>query len=162
MLTDRVVANASPIICLFRAEMGHLLEKLWREVLLPEAVWEEILAGPNTDPAAQSLATATWAKRMKIDRVPPQIAGWDLGPGESEVLAFALQTLRCRALVDDVEARRCARTLGIPVLGTGGILVLAKRRGLIPSVTDAIGALGETGLWISDEIILLLKRQAGE
>jgi predicted nucleic acid-binding protein len=47
-------------------------------------------------------------------------------------------------------------------LGTGGMIVLAKRRGLIPSVLNPIQALRNAGLWLSDDLVHLLKRQAGE
>jgi predicted nucleic acid-binding protein len=90
------------------------------------------------------------------------IAAWDLGPGESEVLSFAFEQPGYYAMVDDAEARRCARTLGIPILGTGGALILAKRRGLIVSVSESLMALRNAGLWLSDELVLLLQRQAGE
>ena len=48
------------------------------------------------------------------------------------------------------------------MLGTGGLLVLAKRRGLIESVGEAIAKLQGAGLWLSDELVRLLKAQAGE
>jgi predicted nucleic acid-binding protein len=65
-------------------------------------------------------------------------------------------------MVDDAGARRCARTCGIPILGTGGALILAKRRGLIASVAESLTALRNAGLWLSDELVTLLKQQAGE
>ena len=58
--------------------------------------------------------------------------------------------------------RRCAKTLNIPMLGTGGLLVLAKRRGLLPSVSEGIERLRQSGLWLSDDIAQILKTQAGE
>jgi len=60
---------------------------------------------------------------------------------KTAVLSYALAHPGLRAVIDDADARRCAKTLGIPMLGTGGVLVLAKRRSLIPSVTDALRAL---------------------
>ena len=82
--------------------------------------------------------------------------------GESEVLSLALADRSYFAMIDDRAARNCARTLGIQTVGTGGALVLAKRRGLIPSVSIVLQQLVDAGLWLSDEIITLLKTQAGE
>jgi predicted nucleic acid-binding protein len=65
-------------------------------------------------------------------------------------------------MVDDAGARRCARTFDIPILGTGGTLILAKRRGFIASVAESLIALRNAGLWLSDELVTLLKQQAGE
>jgi predicted nucleic acid-binding protein len=52
--------------------------------------------------------------------------------------------------------------LGIITLGTGGVLLLAKRRGLIPNISPRLEALRNSGLWLSDTVINLLKQQAGE
>lgn len=82
--------------------------------------------------------------------------------GESEVLTLARSLPNHRAMVDDAAARACPRTLGIPILGTGGALVLAKRRSLIPSVATALQALREAGLWLSDDVEKVLRQQSGE
>lgn len=87
---------------------------------------------------------------------------WNLGSGESEDLSYALNHPGVRAMVDDAAARRCARTLGISTLGSGGALVLAKRRGLITTISSSIQALRDAGLWLSDDLASLLKQQAGE
>jgi len=65
-------------------------------------------------------------------------------------------------MMDDQAARRCARILDIRTLGTGGMLVLAKRRGLIISVADCLNHLREAGLWLSDDLVTLLLKEAGE
>jgi predicted nucleic acid-binding protein len=138
-----------------------LLPDLFEEILIPIAVWDEVTAGENADIAARELPSASWAKRVEIE-VAPVILVWNLGRGESEVLSAALENPGYHAMVDDAAARRCARAQGIPILGTGGALVLAKRRGLIPSVASYLQALRETGLWLTDEVVGLLLKQAGE
>ena len=162
MKIDRVVVNASPLIALFQSDQASLLPQLFSEVLVPDAVWEEVLAGGPDDLASQQLATAIWAKRVEVAGIPSIIAAWNLGRGESEVLSVALSNPGYRAMLDDAAARRCARAIGAPTLGTGGAIVLAKRRGLIPSAADAIGKLRNTGLWLSDDLVTLLLEQAGE
>jgi predicted nucleic acid-binding protein len=161
-LTDRVVVDASPLIALFRAGRAELLGQLWPEIAIPGAVWREVLAGGFADRAARDLPEAPWARRVEVAAVPSSIVAWNLGAGESEVLAFALENPRFIAMVDDAESRRCARALGIPVLGTGGTLVLAKRRGLIGSVRTLLDELRAEGLWLSEEVINLLLQAAGE
>lgn len=78
------------------------------------------------------------------------------------MLSFALANPGYRAMVDDAAARRCARALGIATLGTGGAIVLAKRRGLITSVGDRLQQLQDAGLWLSEDVVNLLKQQAEE
>lgn len=93
---------------------------------------------------------------------PPEVATWDLGKGESEVLSLALRNSGYAAIIDDRAARRCSQTLGITTIGTGRLLILAKQRGLIPFVLPRIQALRDAGLWLSDDLVNLLKQQAGE
>lgn len=162
MPIDRVVTNASPLIVLCKGGYGDLIGQLWEKVVVPEAVWREVVAAGKADAAAQVLPTASWAVRTGVPEPSPLVLAWDLGAGESEVLSYARQHPGCCALVDDAQARRCAQSLGIPTLGTGAMLVLAKRRGLIPSVSEALDALSVAGLWLSAKVIRLLKEQADE
>ena len=92
----------------------------------------------------------------------PAILVWNLGQGESEVLSVALDHSGYRAVIDDDAARRCARTLQVPTLGTRGVLVLAKRRGLIASVESSLQELRDPGLWLSNDIVALLVQQTDE
>lgn len=87
---------------------------------------------------------------------------WNLGAGETAVLSYALAHPPLRAILDDADARRCARTLGVPILGTCGVLLLAKRRGLLPSLVTGLEKLRDARLWLSDDLIKLLKTQAEE
>lgn len=160
MPVDRVVINASPLIVLFKSGQAELLPQLFCEILVPQAVWREVSA-PQDDVASRQLPASAWAVSVEV-LVNPEIAAWDLGAGESAVLSYGMQHSGYRAVVDDAAARRCARTLGIATLGTGGVLVLAKRQGLIDSVGERLNRLQEAGLWLSESIIALLKQQAGE
>lgn len=162
MKIERIVVDASPLILLCKGRLPHLLSQLFGEVLIPGAVWDEVLAGGAEDAAAQLLPGVAWAQRVEIPTVDPAVALWNLGAGEAEVLSFARNLPHCRAMVDDAAARACAKTLNIPVLGTGGALVLAQRRGLIAAVAPALEELRAAGFWLSEELEAALKRQAGE
>jgi len=121
--TDGVVVNASPLIVLSRARLDHLLPQLFPDILVPDAVWEEVMAGGADDAAVRQLSGATWVRRMHVSATLPELAAWDLGAGESEVLTLARAFPGYRAVLDDAAARACARTPGIRILGTGGALV---------------------------------------
>jgi predicted nucleic acid-binding protein len=161
MRIDKVVVNASPLITLFRSGQAGLLPQLFQKIIVPSAVWTEITGGERDDPAAQEMIVQPWPVR-EVVTASPRVAAWNLGDGETSVLSYALENPACRAIVDDAEARRCARTLGINTLGTGGILVLAKQRGLIVSVAVGLDRLRQAGLWLSDDVARLLLKQAGE
>lgn len=160
MRIDRVVVNASPLIILFKGGLEHLLPQLFVDVVIPGAVWDEVIIGEDT--AAAQLPSTTWIRRIEIPTISPEILAWNLGQGESEVLSTAIIHAGYGAVLDDRAARQCAHTLGISILGTGGVLVQAKRKGLIESVSSALGVLSDAGLWLSDDLTRLLKQLAGE
>lgn len=161
MRIEQIVVNASPLIVLLRSGLADLLPQLFHEIVIPETVWYEIVAGGHFDQAASGLQTVPWAKPTPVV-LSPRITVWNLGAGESAVLTFALENPSYRDVLDDRAARRCARTLGISILGTGGVLVLAKRRGLLQSVENGLDRLQQAGLWLSLEIINLLLKEADE
>lgn len=161
MRIEKVVVNSSPLIVLFRSGQADLLPRLFSDIVIPELVYQEVLAGREDDAAKMALPKTSWVNREKVDITLP-IAAWNLGNGESAVFSFAIKESGYRAVVDDLAARRCAKTFGIQTLGTGGLLVLAKRRGLIDSVKSRVQRVRDAGLWLSDSVVKLLIREAGE
>jgi predicted nucleic acid-binding protein len=161
MRIEAVVINASPLITLFRSGQADLLPRLFTRIVVPEAVWQEVTVDEREDLAARELGQQSWPIREHVPS-SPRVAAWNLGDGETAVLSHALAHPPVRAVIDDMDARRCAQTLGIPMLGTGGLLVLAKRRGLLASVSEGIAKLRQSGLWLSDDIARILQDQAGE
>lgn len=151
MWIERVVVNASPLITLFRAGLHPLLPRLFTNIVVPDAVWAEVTAKAHQDPAAFGLPGVDWAQHAAVT-INPEVAIWNLGAGETAVLSLALQQTDFTAIVDDRAARRCARVLGVHVLGTAGVL-LAKRRGIIGSTREALQRLQQAGLWLSQELI---------
>jgi predicted nucleic acid-binding protein len=155
---DAWVVNASPLIALAHAGQLELLEKLPVELVVPEAVAEEILAGPD-DPARRALASG-WGPRRGA-AVPQNIAEWSLGKGESAVLALAFE-LKATAVLDDHNARRCAKALSVPVIGTFGVIIRAKKQGLISAAATVIRSVIDAGLYYDDQSIRTLLASVGE
>ncbi|PZN75198.1 MAG: DUF3368 domain-containing protein, partial [Candidatus Methylumidiphilus alinenensis] len=143
-----------------RSGQADLLPRLFKRIIVPDAVWSEVV-NERRDAAARGLLSQTWPIREKVT-ISPRVQAWNLGSGETAVLSYALMNPAIRAVIDDMDARRCAQALGIALFGTGGILLLAKRRGLLESVNDGLIRLRNAGLWLSDDIIQLIKTQAGE
>jgi len=155
MRIERVVINASPLITLFRAGLHPLLPQLFPDLVVPEAVWTEVVSRTYDDPATRGLPEAAWAKKLQTP-ISLDVGAWNLGAGETAVLSFAQHNRAYTAIVDDRTARRCARVLGIGILGTAGVVVLAKRCGLIGSVEEALRRLQGAGLWLSEQLIVKL------
>lgn len=172
MLIKQVAINASPLIVLFKSQQADLLPQLFSEIIVPAGVWDEVTAsetklspflrGTKSDRASQELPLVSWVQKVDIDHISPQVMAWDLGKGESEVLTWALTNLNYAAIIDDRAARRCAKSFNILTIGTGRLLILAKQRGLIDSVSERIQLLRDAGLYLSDNLINLLKQQVGE
>ena len=162
MRIERVVADASPLIVLFKSGLADLLPGLFTEVIVPMPVRREVLAQGQVDAATAGLANARWTTSVENLPIPPTIAAWDLGAGESSVLAYAWNQPEVWAILDDRAARSCARTLRIRTLGTVGVIVLAKRRGLIPSARKALANMTDAGCWLSPDLVWAALIEAAE
>ena len=161
-MTNKLIADSSPLIVLIKSSLEYILPELFEEVFVPEQVWEEILAGKPNDAARRKFPLLFWAKRTMVENSNEIIGSYNLGRGETAVLNLALTIPESRVLLDDFAARKSAKTLNIPFLGTGGLLLFAKRNDVITSVTEALEKVQDSGLWLSAEIIELIKEKAGE
>lgn len=157
----KVVINTSPLIVLFKSNLADLLPQLFTEIIVANGVWNEVVEAGKTDISSQQLPQVTWTKRVNIP-ITPIISAWSLDQGESEVLSYAWENKYYCVIIDDAAARKVARTLNIPMLGTLGVLLLAKQKNLILSIFDCISSLQNAGLWLSEDLIIYMKQKAGE
>ena len=152
-MRKQAVVNASPLIFLSKAGLIHLLQQAAPDIVVPEMVVLEInRRGPN-DITARTVANTPWVATVEVPLIPPLIQSWDLGPGESAVLAYAQTHPGIPAIIDDGAGRRCAETLGIPLLGTLGLVMIAKKRGLIPAARPVIALLKQHGMFLAESKI---------
>ncbi|MCP4358752.1 MAG: DUF3368 domain-containing protein [Chloroflexi bacterium] len=157
-MSERWVVNASPLILLAKVNHLDLLDQLSPSFVVPNAVVTEILAGPPDDPARRFLET-TPVNTVAVSP-HPLVAGWDLGMGETAVLSHALNNPPYKAIVDDGAARRCARTLAIPLAGTLAIIVAAKQKQLIPAAAPVLQTLLSHGFRIQESVLRRVLREA--
>jgi predicted nucleic acid-binding protein len=146
------VVDASPLIHLSRTRNIHLLTTLGPTILVPAPVYLEVLA-KTSDEAAQIVQDTPWLSRVPVPDVPAEIGRWDLGAGESAVLTWAQAHPGSVAILDDARARRLSQDLRIPVIGTLGIVVRAKRYGLIPSARPIVESLIAQGMYLSPLVL---------
>lgn len=120
---------------------------------MPSAVADEIRReGPN-DSAVRALDSTAWLKIVEGPPPPPVVQGWDLGAGESAVLAWAHAHPGTLAIVDDLAGRRCAAALRIPVRGTLGLVLVAKQRGQIKAARPVLESMRASGMYLSDAVM---------
>jgi predicted nucleic acid-binding protein len=147
------IANASPLILLGKVGQADLLAKLCDELVVPDRVAREVSSKPEGERLVDDLARLPTFRSEGEIAVPLDVEVWDLGPGESQVLALALGRPEARAVLDDLEARRCAKAIGVPVIGTLGVVLRAKRRGILPEARPVVEKLRAAGLYASSDLI---------
>ena len=159
-----IVSNTSPIINL--ACIGRLdwLPMLYGEIVIPPAVFHEITVAPPNSPGAVEVRTAAWIRQYPVNN-PPLVASLllELDPGEAEAIACALEVKAKLLLIDERRGRLVAHRLGLSVTGLMGVLLLARKRGLIDSIRPSLDDLRRVaGFWISDALYRRVIEEAGE
>lgn len=161
-MTRRWVVNASPLISLAKISQIDLIVELCSEVIIPSGVVSEINSGIDDDPAKIWLKNKGNSLIQQVDTVHPLIATWDLGLGESHVLSWMYQNPGYEAILDDRAAKNAAAALGIPVRGTLGVILLAKREGRVESARVLFEQLVQVGFRISPEVLAAALQLVGE
>ena len=152
----RVVSDTTAITTLLKAGRERLLVELFGQVLVPQAVWDELRAFHPRLPDFILLRVAAHAGR----RLPETQA---LGGGEAEAIQLAMEINADLLLTDDLAARRAAVHLKIKCAGLLGLLVRARQSGRIRSLREAMRALGtQGGLYLSDAVKAEALKLAGE
>ncbi len=161
MCRKRVV-NASPLILLSKVDHLDLLQVGVDEVIVPDRVIDEIRAHGATDLTVQAIQNTAWLRIVPTPTRSATVASWNLGDGESSVLAVALGESAAQVVLDDLAARRRAVRLGLTVLGTVGIVLLARQNGSIPAARPIIEELRRIGMYLSDEFVKRIYALVGE
>lgn len=149
-----VVADSSPLIALARIGRLELLRSVLGSVLLPAAVWTELVQMGIGRPGAGAVMTADWIGRREIVDVGlATLLRRDLGTGESEAIVLAREVGADLLLMDERMGRAAATRLGLRVTGLVGVLIEARARGLLPDAATVIDDLHrEAGFWLSEEL----------
>jgi predicted nucleic acid-binding protein len=161
-VADHPAVNASPLIFLAHANLLELLRLLGDEILVPQSVAEEIRRRGPRDPTARALESTSWLRVVEVPNIPPRIERWDLGAGESAVLACCLEHPETEAIIDDLAGRRCADALGVPVRGTLGLILIAKQRGHVDAARPIPESMRRAGMYLSQAVLDRALRSVGE
>lgn len=156
------VVNASPLILLGKIDCVDLLSQLSDELIVPDVVVREVGAKPDGERIVSEIASLPGVRFEGEVATSSEIAAWNLGRGESQVLALAGAFPRSRAVLDDLEARRCAQSLGQAMIGTLGVVLRAKRKGVIERARPVIEHLRRVGLYASDSLVEQALAHLGE
>jgi len=146
------VSNSGPLILFARIGRLGLIRTVFAEVFIPPAVRSEVVGQGEGRPGAAEVAAASWITTQDVggsEVEPSLLAALDRGEAEAIVLAERLGS-QMPLLLDDRRGRRIARDRGLRVVGSAGLLVLAKQRGAIPLIRATLDRLRLAGLYLDD------------
>ncbi|MDW7973023.1 MAG: hypothetical protein RMI01_07455 [Thermodesulfovibrio sp.] len=134
-MPEIVIVDTSVLIALENIDQLHLLCKIYKEIVLPEAVVKEF---GNLNLNCLSI------KKVESKLLNILLKALNLGRGEAEVIAFSYET-GIPALIDDQKARKVAEDLGIKISGTIGLLMKAQKLGILKSAVEKVLELKKKG-----------------
>ena len=159
----REIVNSTPLIILSNIGKLELLKKLYAEICIPKAVFDEVCA--KEDSACQRILDyPDWIHICKIkDESQKRMYQAKLHAGEVEVMILAQENpVADLVILDDNAAKKTAKFLGLKVTGTLGIILKAKKHGVVGNVSDLLAKLIDNGFYVSQEVQNLVKAEAGE
>ena len=162
-----VVCDSSTLIHLTSIGRLALLQTFFQEITIPPAVWDEVVEQGAGRAGAQEVAEACQAGWINLlapaDEPLVHLLKRDLDAGESEAIALALERQADLILLDESEARRIAERYGLAKTGVIGLLIRAKRQGLVDSLQAELDRLQtEGGFWIEAGLYEQLLASIGE
>ena len=157
-----VICDTSPLQYLHQLDLLHILPDLSEQLVVPPSVVEELAAGRALGVSLPDVTLLDWmiVRRPTSEPALPLIT--DLGPGETQVLMLALESHDAIVVLDDALARQVAETSGIRLTGTLGLLLDAKRTGLIVSVAPLLDQLQALRFRLAPHTRAAVLKLAGE
>jgi uncharacterized protein len=161
------VTDSGPMIALAKLNHLRLLPALYDKVVIPQAVYEEVITVglrrgyPDASIADAFLRRMKWRPVATVDMLPELDTNVQLGRGEREALTLA-KAHNALVLMDEDHARAIADQLGLTHVGTLGLLTEAYRRGLLSA--DALDELlasieSRDDIWIHPELCGRIRRE---
>lgn len=158
-----IVCDTTVLLYLGRIGQIDLLPLLFDPIWVPESVVLELDMGrllrrDTVDPRSLGWTTLVSVPQAMIDSLPAN----RLGRGEQEVIAQASAHQGAVAGLDDLRARQLAESLGLTVAGTLGLLLRAKRAGMVPVVRPLVDAVVTQGFHVNPTLYRDILELAGE
>lgn len=161
-----IVSDASPLIVFAKSGFLPVLTSVVEEVVIPETVYAECTVEISL-PGAQAVRAGV---ETGLIQVRPDAAGRGDDPGyelsgldAGELAAIRMASaLECPVLMDERLGRQVAKRRGIAVIGSAGLLLAARKRGLIPAVAPILEQWRQSGYFLSTSVVKAVLDRAGE
>ncbi len=159
-----VVSNASPLVGLAAIDQFDLLRVLYGNILIPEAVWHEVVVEGQGRPGSNEVSQAEWIAKRSVRNQPLVLAlRQDLDVGEAEAISLTIELNADLLIMDERLGRNTARHFGLNFIGIVGVLVEAKHKGALPRIKPCLDRLRDAaGFHISDELFERVLTDEGE
>ncbi len=155
-----IIADSSALVALALCDGLPLLDKLFDDTKVPQTVFEEVIV--KGKPAADILQAYLKGKTVPVDTTHLIITPARIGSGELEAMSLYKILHADYLLVDDQRARKIARLNHITIIGSLGILLLAKHAGLTPQILPFIEQLRASDIYVSERLMQKMLQLAGE
>ena len=157
----KVVSNTTPIISLLKLNRLDLLQKLYKQIYIPTAVYGEIEAG-KAKGYYKDLSRIDWINIIEIQDKQAVKYFLDLDAGEAEAIVLATEVNADLIILDEKLGRFHAKHADLKVTGTIGILIKAKSEGLIGKIKPLLNELTEKEVWINEKLKNEILNRVGE
>ena len=156
-----VVSDTTPLISLLKTGRLDTLEKLFGEVRIPDAVFEELTSNPRYSDEAAAIRSYPYIDIISVNDTDAvdQVSREDgLDLGESEAIVLTQEISADLLLMDEARGRDVARSLGLRITGTVGILLLSYERGILNKgeIMDCVERLRDANRFIGERYLRLL------
>ncbi|WP_258083231.1 DUF3368 domain-containing protein [Thermococcus thermotolerans] len=154
-----VVADSGPLIALAKIGKLHVLHDLFGTVVIPKAVWIEVVERGEGKPGSEEVKNAKWVEVIEVrDTLGVEILEREIERGEAEAIVLARELNASLLLLDEKIPRIIAKSLGLKVAGSLAVLFMAKKKGILDEDLDSlIGKLRRKGVYFSDKVVEALK-----
>lgn len=158
-----VIANSTPLIALSKVGKFDLLKDIFGEIIIPQGVYDEVVVQGAGRPGAGKVRKAAWIRTKQVrNQAMIDFLLSELDRGEAEVLVLAEELKANWLIIDEEKARIAARLIGFRHISTVGVLVLAKKRGLVKKIRPILDQLRRKNFRLSDRVYKRTLKEAGE
>ncbi len=161
----RIIADAGPLIIFAKSEKIWIIKALARDVVITNTVLMECTSDANK-PGATAILQAVRNEIISVVNDPeisPEIDSIPLDAGEKATIAYAMAVDEVRViLIDELSGQKVASKLGLQIIGSSGLLVAAKKKGVIGSVAIILREWQDLGYRLNEELVRRVLVLAGE
>lgn len=159
----KVIVNSTPLIALCHVNQLTVLKKLYGEIIIPKAVYDEISVKEDSVCRKTVDESLDWIHVREIQNIMAKaMFKSQLHDGEVEVMILAKEQGADVVIIDDQNAKKYAKYLELPVTGTLGVLIKAKQEGYISELKPILEVMVQNGIYIKTSLIEYCLELVGE